>query len=167
MPHSPRWHGGKLWLIDSGLGFLGTVDPESGSFERKAFLPGYGRGLAFTETHAIVGISLPRENNAFSGLALDESLKRAKIDPRCAVLIINLESGDVEHWLQIEGLITELYDVAVIPGAKRPMAIGYKGEDIQRVLLIGEGPDGNMADPSPEMTNKNYPIQPTIDSVGR
>ncbi|MEO8271668.1 MAG: TIGR03032 family protein, partial [Aureliella sp.] len=26
MPHSPRWHQGKLWVLESGTGSLGTVD---------------------------------------------------------------------------------------------------------------------------------------------
>lgn len=26
MPHSPRWHNGKLWLTNSGTGHLGFVD---------------------------------------------------------------------------------------------------------------------------------------------
>ena len=30
MPHSPRRHGGTLWVLNSGAGGLGTVDPDSG-----------------------------------------------------------------------------------------------------------------------------------------
>ncbi len=26
MPHSPRWHDGRLWLLESGNGALGYVD---------------------------------------------------------------------------------------------------------------------------------------------
>jgi uncharacterized protein (TIGR03032 family) len=25
MPHSPRWHGGRLWMLNSGTGHLGTI----------------------------------------------------------------------------------------------------------------------------------------------
>ena len=34
---------GKLWLINSGTGFLGYVDLETGKFEEVTFLNGYGR----------------------------------------------------------------------------------------------------------------------------
>lgn len=47
-------------------------------------------------------------------LALPSVLK-----PRCAVLIINMDSGDIVHWLTFESHITELYDVAFLPGAQR------------------------------------------------
>ena len=30
MPHSPRWHGGRLWLLNSGAGELLLVDPQTG-----------------------------------------------------------------------------------------------------------------------------------------
>ena len=36
MPHSPRWHDGRLWVLDSGNGRLVTVDPESGERETVA-----------------------------------------------------------------------------------------------------------------------------------
>ena len=29
MPHSPRWANGKLWVLNSGTGYLGTVDLEN------------------------------------------------------------------------------------------------------------------------------------------
>src|SRR5690606_29974768 len=41
MPHSPRWYRDRLWLLNSGTGFLGTLDTGSGRFEEVAFCPGY------------------------------------------------------------------------------------------------------------------------------
>ncbi|MBO1346329.1 MAG: hypothetical protein EBE86_002500 [Hormoscilla sp. GUM202] len=38
---------------------------------------------------------------------------------------------------RIEGLVAELYDVAVLPGVRRPMAIGFKTDEIRRILTIG------------------------------
>jgi hypothetical protein len=40
--------------------------------------------------------------------------------------VINLATGDVEHRLVIEGVVEELYDVAVLPGVLRRMAIGFR-----------------------------------------
>ncbi|MCH7749099.1 MAG: DUF4915 domain-containing protein [Acidobacteria bacterium] len=56
-PHSPRWHNGTLWLIDSGTGFFGRVDMDKGEFEPLTFLPGFARGLTFSGDYAIVGLS--------------------------------------------------------------------------------------------------------------
>jgi len=33
MPHSPRWHGDRLWLLNAGSGEVGFVDLAHGAFE--------------------------------------------------------------------------------------------------------------------------------------
>jgi uncharacterized protein (TIGR03032 family) len=137
MPHSPRLYRDKLWLLNSGTGEFGVVDVNRGEFESVAFCPGYLRGLAFSGDFAIVGLSKPRENKTFSGLALDERLQSKQAEPRCGLLVIDLRSGDIVHWLRIEGIVTELYDVAVLPGMRRPMAIGFKTDEIRRIVRVG------------------------------
>lgn len=137
MPHSPRMHQGKLWLLDSGNGNFGYMDAARGRFEPVAFCPGYARGLAFIGDFAVVGLSRPRENKTFSGLALDERLTEKKIDARCQLQVIDLKRGDVVHSLRIEGVVSELYDVVVLPGVRRPTALGFKSDEIRRVLSIG------------------------------
>lgn len=34
MPHSPRWYDGKLWVLHSGTGGFGTIDPNTGAYEQ-------------------------------------------------------------------------------------------------------------------------------------
>src|SRR5262249_27007303 len=70
MPHSPRVHRGNLWLLDSGNGFFGRVDLQRREFESVAFCPGYLRGMALVGDNAVVGLSRPRHEQTFSGLAL-------------------------------------------------------------------------------------------------
>ena len=101
-----------------------------------AFCPGYLRGLTFIGDHAVVGLSEPRENRTFAGLPLQERLAAAKVEPRCAVYVIDTRTGDVAHWLRIEGVVYELYDVIALPGVKRPMMIGFRAEDIRRTISI-------------------------------
>src|SRR5262249_35209773 len=36
-----------------------------------------------------------------------------------------------------EGMVSKLYDVAVLPGAVRPMALGFKTDEIQRLARHG------------------------------
>lgn len=138
MPHSPRVYRGRLWLLNSGTGHFGWVDRASGRFEEVAFCPGYLRGLAFQSDFAIVGSSKQRENRTFSGLALDDNLGKAQAEPRCGVYVIDLRTGDIVHWLRIEGVVTELYDVVALPGVVRPQAIGTVTDEIRRVLRVGE-----------------------------
>ncbi len=136
MPHSPRWHNGKLWLLNSGTGDFGYVDLASGRFEPLCFCPGYMRGLSFHGDFALVGLSKPRENKTFSGLALDDHLKSRNAEARCGIQVIDLRSGDIVHWLRIEGVVEELYDVVTLPHVRRPMALGFKTDEIRRVLSV-------------------------------
>lgn len=137
MPHSPRFYRDRLWLLESGTGHLGWVDPAAGRFEPVTFCPGYLRGLAFAGDFAVVGLSKSRGHRSFSGLALDDNLVRADAEPRCGLLVIDLRTGDIVHWLRLEGVVKELYDVIVLPGVVRPMAYGLQGDEIRRVLTVG------------------------------
>ena len=137
MPHSPRWYYEKLWLLDSGSGFFGYIDPPTGVFEMVAFCPGYLRGLAFVGDFAMVTLSKPREKT-FTGLPLDENLKKRDGEAKCGLAVIDLRTGDMVHWLWIEGVVSELYDVVALPGVRRPMAIGLKTDEIRRTIRVGE-----------------------------
>jgi uncharacterized protein (TIGR03032 family) len=138
MPHSPRWYRGQLWLVNSGSGELGRVDLASGRFEPLAFCPGYLRGLTFIGDYAIVTLSKPR-HITFQGLELDERLRKRGAEPQCGLHVIDLRSGTVTHTLRLDGsLVTELYDVVALPGVRQPMALGFKTNEIERVLLVDE-----------------------------
>ncbi|MEI2578513.1 TIGR03032 family protein [Scytonema sp. PRP1] len=137
MPHSPRWHLNQLWLLNSGTGEFGKLDLNRGEFQPITFCPGYLRGLAFSSNFVIVGLSKPRHNKTFSGLALDETLTAKNADARAGLQVIDLNSGDAVHWLRIEGVIEEMYDVVVLPNVQRPMALGFKSDEIRRVITIG------------------------------
>jgi uncharacterized protein (TIGR03032 family) len=137
MPHSPRWYRERLWLHNSGTGELGFLDDKTGRFVALTVCPGYLRGLAFAGGYAVVGLSLPRADRTFSGLALDSTLRDRRWDPVCGLLVIDLTTGQTAHSLLITGNIRELYDVAVLPKVRRPMAIGLKTDEIQRIVTIG------------------------------
>ena len=139
MPHSPRLHDGRLYVLNSGAGEIGTVDPRTGRFAPLAFCPGYLRGLCFIGGHAVVGLSEPRENRTFAGLPLQERLAAAKVTPRCGLYVIDLKNGDVAHWLRLEGIVSELYDVVALPGVSRPSMIGFRSDEIRRTISIESG----------------------------
>ncbi|MHC5827594.1 MAG: tetratricopeptide repeat protein, partial [Nostoc sp.] len=97
----------------------------------------------------------PRDKT-FSGLKLDENLASKNTEPRCGLMIIDLKTGQVVHWLRLEGEVTELYDVQVLSGVSRPQALGFHTEEIQQMItldprspLIG----GNVLSPAQEFTN--------------
>ncbi|MFN9372928.1 MAG: TIGR03032 family protein [Planctomycetaceae bacterium] len=140
MPHSPRWHRGQLWLLNAGTGELGTIDLQRGQFEPVAFCPGFLRGLAFVGDYAVVTLSKPRHDVTFSGLPLEQTLTSRRAAPQCGLQVIDLRTGQIAHWIRFEGLVTELYDTVALPGVVRPMALGFKTDEINRLVTIESGP---------------------------
>ncbi|MEC4807240.1 MAG: TIGR03032 family protein [Jaaginema sp. PMC 1079.18] len=135
MPHSPRWYRGKLWVLQSGTGELGYIDLDRGQFEPIAFCPGYLRGLAFYQDWAVVALSQPRDR-VFRDLPLQEQLEAKGATPRCGLYIINLNTGNIDHWLEIEGVISELYDVQVLTNCRTPMSLGFKTDEICYTITV-------------------------------
>ncbi|WP_040609752.1 TIGR03032 family protein [Pseudooceanicola batsensis] len=131
MPHSPRLYRGALYAVQSGTGEFGKVDLETGRFEPMCFLPGFVRGVAFVGDHAVIGVSRPRPEKTFEGLALDQRLEEAGQQPTSMVAIVNIHTGDIEHTLQIQGVVQELYDVAFLPGIRRPKLLGFRTPEIR------------------------------------
>lgn len=131
MPHSPRLYRDRLWILQTGTGEFGEVDRATGRFQPVCFLPGFARGLSFVGDYAVIGISRPRENRTFDGLVLNERLEREGVSPKCAICVVNLNNGDIEHMLTMEGLVQELYDVAVLPDVTRPRALGFRSDEIR------------------------------------
>ncbi len=101
LPHAPRWHRDRLWLLESGRGALGTVDVESGSFETVAELPGFPRALAFHEGLAFVGVSAHRDRD----------------DRDCGVWVVDLDSGRVVAFLSFQSGVDEVAAVHVLAGS--------------------------------------------------
>ena len=135
MPHSPRWHDGKLWVLNSGSGELGWINPKDKSFNPIAFCPGFLRGLSFHNGHAFLTLSKPRHKR-FEGLALDGKLTEKDADAWCGVQVINLASGNVVHWVRLDGEITELFDVCVLPGVKNAITLGPNSQEIKNFITF-------------------------------
>ncbi|WP_375470562.1 TIGR03032 family protein [uncultured Nostoc sp.] len=162
MPHAPRFYQGKLWLLNAGTGEFGYIDSD-GVFQPVAFCPGFLRGLAFSGDYAIVGLSKPRDKT-FSGLKLNENLVSKNTEPRCGLMVIDLKTGGVVHWLRLEGEVTELYDVQVLSGVARPQALGFQTEEIQQMITLDpRSPliEGNLR------TDKSVPTQEFTDNADR
>lgn len=136
MPHSPRWYRDRLWLLNSGKGEFGWVDIERNRFHPVALCPGFARGLAFVDHYAVIGVSEPRAGKTFDGLPLQGVLEQQGLTARCGLCVIDLVSGEMVQWVQIQGVISELYDVSFLPNRIRPSAIGLVGSEIDRTISI-------------------------------
>jgi uncharacterized protein (TIGR03032 family) len=135
MPHSPRVDSDRVLVLDSGRGHLVAVDPATGKRTDIAFAPGFLRGMALHNGHAIVTVSKPR-NESFEGLALDDEMKKRDAEPWCGVMIIDLRTGGVAEWIKLDGHITELFDVAAMPGVACPMSIGLDSLEIRSTITF-------------------------------
>lgn len=129
MPHSPRVHGGRLWVLDSGRGMLATVDERSGTVTPAAFCPGFLRGMAMAGDYAVVATSKPRRGD-FGDLPLQQELERRGLAPSCGLFVVDLRSGDTVEHIRFETEIDELFDVALLPGLRNPTSIGPATEEI-------------------------------------
>ncbi|HEY2034705.1 MAG TPA: TIGR03032 family protein [Rhizomicrobium sp.] len=135
MPHSPRIHNGRLWMLQTGLGALGWVDLATREFHQIAFCPGFARGLAFFGDYAVVCLSLPRSDEKdFSHLPLGKALEERGEEPRCGLMVVDIRNGETVAWLTATVGARELFDVGFLPGARNPRVIDFQNEEINRVI---------------------------------
>jgi len=147
MPHSPRWYGGQLWLLESGDGTIGRVDLASGEYESIARFPGFTRGLAFHGPLAFVGLSQVRESAIFSGIPLVERLQKAN-ERTCGVWVLNIETGETVAFCRFEEGVQEIFAVEVLPGIRFPDLVNHDAELIGRSYVLG---DAALADVPEEL----------------
>jgi uncharacterized protein (TIGR03032 family) len=125
MPHSPRIHRGRTWLLDSGMGRLVSVETDTGRVEPVADVPGYARGLDFAGPFAFVGLSKIRETSTFGGVPIAE--RRDQL--RCGVAVVDVESGRTIARFEFRSGVEEVFDVRVVPGALCPAIAGPSPTD--------------------------------------
>jgi uncharacterized protein (TIGR03032 family) len=139
MPHSPRWYAGRLWVLNSGEGGLGTIDLATGKYEEVASLPGFTRGLDFVGPLAFVGLSQVRESAVFSGITIAE---RPVAERCCGVWVVNIQSGRVIAYVKFEDALQEIFAVQALP-RRRPDVLN---DDAARLADSFVLPDESLAE---------------------
>jgi GNAT superfamily N-acetyltransferase len=117
MPHSPRCHDGRLWLLNSGAGGFGALDPRTGGYEEVATLPGFTRGLDFHGRFAFIGLSQLPESALLSGLAIAE---RPMEQRACGVWVVDIVTGQTVAFVRFEEGVQEIFAVHVVAGRRFP-----------------------------------------------
>jgi uncharacterized protein (TIGR03032 family) len=130
MPHSPRWHGGRLWALNSGTGELILVDPAGGRYEVVRGLRGYLRGLAFVGPFALVGLCKIREKHIFGGLPIQKRYDKLL----CGVVVVDLRSGAEIGMVEFTAGCEELYDVQFLAGIRRPMILNLDKVAVRQAM---------------------------------
>jgi len=132
MPHSPRWHDGQLWVLESGTGGVVLVDRATGQRQTVSQLPGFTRGVAFVGPLAFVGLSKIRPTSAMDGVPLVE--RRDQL--RCGVVVIDLRSGQTVASLEFQTAVEEIFDVQLIPNVRFPEVVGFQKESLLHTFII-------------------------------
>jgi uncharacterized protein (TIGR03032 family) len=138
MPHSPRWHGDRLWLLESGVGSLAVLDAQTGRLQTVAELPGFTRGLDFYGPYAFVGLSQVRETAVFSGIPITEKLA----ERTCGVWIVDTRNGRTVGFLRFEAGVQEIFAVQVLPGIRCPEILNEDEQAIANSFVL---PDEALA----------------------
>ena len=137
MPHSPRWHNGQLWVLESGKGTLSIVDPQTGKHEPIATLPGFTRGLDFYGPLAFIGLSQVRETAVFSDIPITEQ----NIERNSGVWVVNIQTGQVVAFVKFEEALQEIFAVQILPGILGPDLVN---DDLEMIHSSYELPDEAM-----------------------
>jgi uncharacterized protein (TIGR03032 family) len=132
MPHSPRWHDGRLWLLESGTGRLVLVDPVTGRCEAIAELPGFARGLALHGQYAFIGLSKIRPTSAMDGVPLAQRRDQLK----CGVAVVDLTIGRVCAMLEFQTAVEEIFDVQLLAGVRFPEVMGFHKDTVHHTFVI-------------------------------
>lgn len=122
MPHSPRWHEGRLWVLNSGAGELLAWEPGSRRPDVVCVLPGYLRGLCFVGPYAVIGLSKIREKHIFGGLPIQRRFDQLQ----CGVVVVDLRSATPIGMFEFTAGCEELYEVRFLPGVRRPMIVNLE-----------------------------------------
>jgi uncharacterized protein (TIGR03032 family) len=146
MPHSPRWHNGRLWLLESGTGSLGTVDLNTGCYEPVVHLEGFTRGIEMVGNLAFVGLSQVRETAVFSGIQITERLNET--ERTCGVWVVDIQRGQIVAFLKFEEAVQEIFAVALLPGIRFPDLINDNAELIGSSFVL---PDAALRDVPAEL----------------
>lgn len=139
MPHSPRVYDGVLYLLLSATGELVAVEGAGDAdghgsglgYEVVNRVPGFARGMARAGDYVFVATSLIRKKHTFGDLPL-----AGRKDVVCGVTILHLPSGAIVGGLEYLRSCEEIYDVQVLPGAKRPGLLGLHDETHRQALSM-------------------------------
>ncbi len=148
MPHSPRWHADRLWVLESGAGSLSVVDEVTSRLHHIALLPGFTRGLDFVGPFAFVGLSQVRESAVFSGIPITDRLPVE--DRACGLWVVDIRTAQTVAFLRFEAGVQEVFAVQVLRNIRYPEILTEEADAETKILADSFVlPDTAMPDVQP------------------
>jgi len=123
MPHSPNYHGGYIYFLNSGKGEVCKFNLETKELIVITFIKGFLRGLTIFEKDVLYGVvtcSKDRHEECFRGLELEKLISDYN-DVSCGLYLIDLNKTGINA--VIGNIILnnhhELYDVDLVDLCKK------------------------------------------------
>ena len=150
MPHSPRWHDGRLWLLNSGAGELllvGSAErpvrrrlPFARLFARAVFLRSVCAGGAVEDSRAA----------HFRRIARPAALRKPAVRRGGGGCSQRPEVG----FFEFTGGCEEIYDVQFLPGVLRPMILNLEKPAARQAMTNPDScfwlrPSSEIREPAP------------------
>ncbi len=124
MPHSPRLHGGYIYVLLSGTGEVIRIKEDTGVRETVCKLDGFVRGLDFCGDFMFVGLSKIRKSSrAFGELPIAEKTKHP------GMAVVHLPTRKMVAIAEYLTTLEEIYDVCVLPNIRRANILNTEKQD--------------------------------------
>ncbi len=133
MPHSPRWHDGRLWLLESGTGQAGARrSRHRPAADVSPSCPASPAAWRWSGRMPSSACRRSDPTSAMDGVPLAERREQLK----CGVAVVDLRSGRVIALLEFQTAVEEIFDVQLLPGLRFPEVIGFQQETIQHTFVV-------------------------------
>lgn len=134
MPHTPRIWDNQLYVLLSAAEKLVRVNPENGTYETVAHVPGFVRGMAKHGDFVFIATSKLRKNSStFKHLDIAEKANEA------GITVVHLPTGAIVGKLSFQMTVDEIYDIQILPEIIRPNIVNTYGEMHHDALSIPQG----------------------------
>ena len=134
MPHSPRWYGDALWVLNSGTGELLAIDPATGEVRVVCACRVICADCPWSDLRASGDVPDPREAH-FRRPADPDAVRPASLRRCRGRFAQRTQVGCFEFTAGCE----ELYDVQFLPGVHRPMILNLE-KPVVRQAMVTPGP---------------------------
>lgn len=131
MPHAPRMYDDKLFVLLSAKEQLICVNPENGTYDTVAHIPGFVRGMAKHGDFLFIGTSKLRKNSStFQHLKIQEKADVA------GVTVLHLPTGAIVANLEWLNSVDEIYDIQILANTSRPNIVNTYTDAHHQALLL-------------------------------
>lgn len=129
-PHSPRYHQGKVYLCNSGVGEVLRFDPETGRTETVVTLRGYTRGLEFYGPLMFVGLSRVRSSPIKNPIPLVKMYEMTA----SGIWVINLEDDSIVSRIEFGGEVDQIYDISLLENCTWPAILDFENPRLRHLF---------------------------------